>query len=392
LFSGRVVLPALRRRLWTVAALRQWRQAGRRGAAPANWERVKALPRLVWLLCLIWPLLAGCAAVGDATPAGTLVVLNKSEASASLIDLASGKEVARLPVGDGPHEAATSPDGRFVAVTNYGQKTPGDSLSVIDVAQAKVLRTIALEGYQRPHGLQFLDPRRVIVTAEAQASVLIVDVVAGRIDKAIVTGQRVSHMVAAAPDGGRAFVANIGSGSVSVLDLREGAAVTHIPTGQGAEGVDVSPDGREVWVSNRGADTLTVIDAHGLQPLATLKAPGFPIRVRFDPAGARAFVTVPRDDALLVFDRRSRELERRIGLPAAAVQTEGRLLGAMFGRSTVPIGVATDGAGRRVYVAQANADQVAEFDVSGGTLLRTLPTGKEPDGLAWSPALAQPRQ
>lgn len=347
------------------------------------------MSRVAWLLGLVWPLLAACAAVGDGSaPAGTLVVLNKSEASASLIDLASGKEIARVPVGDGPHEAATSPDGRLVAVANYGNKTPGNSLSVIDVGAARLVRTVLLDSYQRPHGLQFLDQRRVVVTAEAQASVLIVDVVAGRIEKAIVTGQRVSHMVAAAPDGGRAFVANIGSGSLSVLDLREGAAVTHISTGQGAEGVAVTPDGREVWVSNRGADTLTVIDVRSLQPLATLPAAGFPIRVRFDAAGARAFVTVPRDDALLVFDRRSRALERRIGLPAAAVQTEGRLLGAMFGRSTVPIGVVTDGAGRRVYVAQANADQVAEFDVTGGALLRTLPTGIEPDGLAWSPLRA----
>lgn len=330
--------------------------------------------------------------MGDvAAPAGTLVVLNKSEASASLIDLASGKEVARVPVGSGPHEAAASPDGRIVAVSNYGQKEPGNSLSVIDVAKAQVTHTVVLDAYQRPHGLQFLDQRRVVVTAEAQASVLIVDVVAGRVEKTIATGQRVSHMVAAAPDGGRAFVANIGSGSLSVLDLRDGA-VTHIPTGQGAEGVDVSPDGIEVWVSNRGADTLTVVDARSLQPLATLPAAGFPIRVRFDPAGTRAFVTVPRDDALLVFDRRSRALERRIGLPAAAVQTEGRLLGAMFGRSTVPIGVAVDGAGRRVYVAQANADQVAEFDVASGALLRTLPTGAEPDGLAWSPQRAGARQ
>jgi YVTN family beta-propeller protein len=353
-----------------------------------DWES-PAVWRIVSLLSLAWPLLAGCAASGGAAPAaGTLVVLNKSEASASLFDLASGAEAARLPVGDSPHEAATSPDGSLVVVTNYGHKTPGNSLSVIDVARAKLLRTVVLDPYQRPHGLQFLDGRRVIVTAEAQASVLIVDVVAGRIEQAIVTGQRVAHMVAVAPDGGRAFVANIGSGSVSVLDLPAATVVTHLPTGLGAEGVDVSPDGREVWVSNRGADRLSVIDVRSLQPLATLKAAGFPIRVRFDPTGARAFVTVPRDDALLVFDARGRALERRIAMPAAAVQTEGRLLGAMFGRSTVPIGVTADGAGRRVYVAQANADQVAEFDVRDGTLLRTLATGKEPDGLAWSPLRA----
>jgi DNA-binding beta-propeller fold protein YncE len=132
------------------------------------------MSRIAWLLGLVWPLLAGCAALGGAAaPAGTLVVLNKSGASASLIDLASGKEVARVPVGDGPHEAAVSPGGRLAVVTNYGQKTPGNCLNVIDVAQAQVLHTVVLDAYQRPHGLQFLDERRLVVTAEGQASVLI---------------------------------------------------------------------------------------------------------------------------------------------------------------------------------------------------------------------------
>jgi YVTN family beta-propeller protein len=342
------------------------------------------MPRLAWLLFPVLAFAAACAAVGEA-PAGTLVVLNKSEATASLIDLSSGREAARLPVGTGPHEAAVSPDGRLVAVSNYGQTLAGNSLSVIDVAGARVLSTIVLGEYQRPHGLQFLDDRRLIVTAEQQAAVVIVDLAEGRVERAIVTAQRVSHMVAAAPGGARAYVANIGSGSLTVLDLRAGEVVAQIATGQGAEGVDVSPDGREVWVSNRGADTLSVIDAQDLKLLATVPAAGFPIRVRFDPAGERAFVTVPREDALLVFDRRSRALERRIALPAGKVQTEGRLLGAMFGRSTVPIGVAINGSGRRVYVAQANADQVAEFDAASGQLLRVIPTGKEPDGLAWTP-------
>lgn len=345
------------------------------------------MPRLAWLLPVL-SLVAGCATGGETPPAGTLVVLNKSDASASLIDLDSGREAARLSVGSGPHEAAVSPDGKRVVVGNYGNVIAGNSLSVIDVAAARVVDTIALDPYQRPHGLQFLDDRRLLVTAEQQASVLIVDVAARRVERAIVTGQRVSHMVAAPAGGERAFVANIGSGSVSVLDLQAGRAIDHIATGQGAEGVDVSPDGREVWVSNRGADTLSVIDARDLKTLATPTAAGFPIRVRFDPAGERAFVTVPRADALLVFDRRSRSLERRIAMPPGEVQTEGRLLGGMFGRSTVPIGVVTDGSGRRVYVAQSNADQVAEFEVSSGRLLRVIPAGKEPDGLAWTPVRA----
>jgi YVTN family beta-propeller protein len=51
---------------------------------------------------------------------GTLVVLNKSEASASLIDLATEAVVATVATGEGPHEVAVSPDGRRALATNYG--------------------------------------------------------------------------------------------------------------------------------------------------------------------------------------------------------------------------------------------------------------------------------
>ena len=52
----------------------------------------------------------------------TLLVANKSEASVSLHRLPDGKELARLPTGEGPHEVAVSPDGRFAVVTDYGTR------------------------------------------------------------------------------------------------------------------------------------------------------------------------------------------------------------------------------------------------------------------------------
>ena len=63
--------------------------------------------------------------------AATLVVLNKAEATASLIDLDTGKVKKTLPTGDGPHEVAVSPDGTVALVTNYGNsKADGNSLTV----------------------------------------------------------------------------------------------------------------------------------------------------------------------------------------------------------------------------------------------------------------------
>ena len=90
--------------------------------------------------------------------AATLVVANKAEATVSLIDLENGGVVATLPTGEGPHEVAVSPDGRFALVTNYGtREQDGNSLTLIDIAAAEVVSTIELGEYRKPHGIEWLD-------------------------------------------------------------------------------------------------------------------------------------------------------------------------------------------------------------------------------------------
>ena len=66
----------------------------------------------------------------DSGLTGTVVVLNKAEASASLLDAGTGRELAKVQVGSGPHEVAISPDGTTAVVANYGQRQPGNTLTV----------------------------------------------------------------------------------------------------------------------------------------------------------------------------------------------------------------------------------------------------------------------
>lgn len=44
-------------------------------------------------------------------PTGTIVVSNMNENTATLVAAATGRTVATLPTGEGPHEAAMSHDG-----------------------------------------------------------------------------------------------------------------------------------------------------------------------------------------------------------------------------------------------------------------------------------------
>jgi len=318
--------------------------------------------------------------------AETLVVLNKSEATASLIDLSSGTVQATLPTDFGPHEAATSPDGRLALVGNYGSREkPGSSLTLIDVPAAKVIKTIDLGEYQRPHGLLFLpDGRRALVTAEEKKVLLEVDVEKGAVVNVYATEQDVSHMVEVALGGRKAFVANIGSGSVSVIDLENGVFVRNITTGAGAEGITASIDGTEVWVTNRSADTVSVIDAESLEILAQIPCASFPIRTKATPDGKHLLVSCARSADIAVLDATSRKEVRRIPQDLRAVDTGDRLFGDQFGESSVPIGIVIHPDGTRAWVAHTNADVVAEIDLESWKIVRLLEAGREPDGMAYS--------
>ena len=318
---------------------------------------------------------------------GTLIVLNKSDNTVSLIDLKSKKSVATVPTGVGPHEAAVSPDGKIAVIANYGaQGQPGNSLTVVDISKKEVVRTIDLGEYRRPHGINWLQGNRIVVTAEVNKALLIVDVTSGKVLDAINTEQNVSHMVAVSAKTNRAFVANIGSGTVTVIDLATKKKIADIPTGAGAEGIDISPDEREVWVTNRESNTISVVDQATLKVIATLDSKSFPIRIKFVGDGKHVLVSNAQSGDIAVFDAIARKELKRIPmeLKAATGQTEQRLFGTQFGQSPVPVGILVIPSVNRAFVANTNADIVTVVDLKEWKVVDRLQAGKEPDGLAYS--------
>jgi YVTN family beta-propeller protein len=347
--------------------------------------------------CAPWLLAAGLSGCNLApgsqsaprSASGTLLVLNKTDNSVSLIDAMTGDRIDDVPTGDGPHEVAVSPDGAVAVVTDYGRAdAPGHTLTVIDLAASKVSDTIDLGPHGRPHGVQFLeDGRTIVVTAEASGSVLLVDVVGSRVLRAMPTLQAVSHMVVLDPDGSRAYVANIGSGSVSVLDLDRAYVVAQIPTAAGAEGLDLSPDGKELWVANRTADTLSVIDTHALAEVDTIRCGTGPIRIKFTPDGRRTLVSNAGSGDIAVFDVGTRREIGRIPLQYSALESTDRRLLDSEGKldAPVPVGLLVSRDGTKAWVANTNADLVTVLDLGHLEVAGRIKAGREPDGLGWTP-------
>lgn len=305
------------------------------------------------------------ARLPDGQADSLLVVLNKSDHEAALINPTTFSVLAKLPTGIGPHEAAASPDGRFVYVANYGAREPGNTITVIDVARQAVARTLDLGDYRRPHGIWVSrDGRLLWVTCEANKAVLEINSETGQIARVFETGQDVSHMVVPTRDERKLYVANIGSGSVTVIERGSGQ-VKNIPTGAGAEGVDISPDGREVWVSNRGAHSISVIDTSRDEVGVTFASQGqVPIRVKFTPDGKQVWVSNAGSNSVAVFEAATRQ-------PLATIET-----------GSAPVGILIGPEGRRAFVANTQSNQVSVIDVAARTIVHRIAPGTEPDGMA----------
>lgn len=317
-----------------------------------------------------------------------LLVLNKSDHTCWQINAKTGEKVTSYSTGNGPHEVAISPNGKWGIVTNYGDKTPGHSLTLLNLQRQQVAGTIDIAPYTRPHGIAwFQDSRRVIVTSETKQSVVIVDVQQQSRLRSLPTDQKLSHMVALHPADSLAYASNIKSGSISVIDLEQDTASqpAHIiKTGKGSEGVELIHDRNQLWVSNRASGTLSIINIDTNELVETLDSPGFPIRLDASTDNKWIGVTHAKSSEVAVFDLDSRKEIQRITLKFQAEGTDKeRFIGNRFGDEAVPIGLTFSDNGETLFVSASKADQIAVIDTDTWKVERAISTGTEPDGIAF---------
>jgi YVTN family beta-propeller protein len=320
--------------------------------------------------------------------AGMLVVANQQGASATVINATTLQTIATLPVGNGPHEVAVSPDGRWAVVSIYGDRAaPGNTLSVIDLAAPTpvVSRTIDLGQYSRPHGVAFvLGGGKLAVTSEATQRLVIVDFASGRVDTALATNARGSHMVAARRDGRRAWTANIQDGNVTEFDLDLRHTGRTFPGASMNEGIAATPGGSQLWLGSNDQQVVTVLDAVSTNKLAALDGFGFPYRVGISRSGRVAVVSDPASNRIWIYEVPSRnrlaelELSKVEGIRTPAGGQPG-VVGAG------PEGVTFDPIADFAYVTLHGTNQVLAVDLALLKVAGVGSAGAGPDGIAYSP-------
>jgi len=317
-----------------------------------------------------------------ATPTGTVIVANMGDNTATLLDVASKRVVATLPTGNGAHEVAVSHDGRWAVVSNYGVRgAPGNTLTVIDVPAAVVVRTIDLGEFRRPHGSAFLPGDSLfVVTSEMSRAVVIVDFKPGKVLGSIPTNHPASHMLAMTRDGSRIYTSNVADGTVSELDVPGRKFVREFNVAPAVEGIAVTPSGSQVWVGSNQAKTVTVVDPRAGNAAGTISGFGMPYRLAVTPDERTVVIADPPNAAVRIVDRASRKDRSVVRIPAENVGAN-----AEFPGSPSPEGIILSRDGKTAFVALQGSSRVAVIDIASATVVAYMPTGAGPDGIAYSP-------
>ncbi|MFT7470277.1 MAG: YVTN family beta-propeller protein [Kiritimatiellia bacterium] len=297
---------------------------------------------------------------------GTLIVVNKSGHDASFIDLGSGEILETLPTGRGPHELIVTDDGRWAIGTDYSS---GNSLTVFDVEELLVARTISLRDYPRPHGILFLPGQKeVIVTSEASQQLVIVDFHEGEVVGAIDTGQSGSHMVALSEDGATAYTSNGSANSVSVIDVVSGQLLKTIDVPEGPEAITTNKLGDEVWVGSNDEGVVSVISAASGEISQQWNGFSWPYRILLTDDEKYAVMPDLGNEQLRFFDVNSGTEMSKIDLAGAQ-----------------PQGVTLYPDDRTLFVSLSGQDKVLVVNILTQEILGEYAAGNAPDGIGYSP-------
>ena len=231
----------------------------------------------------------------------------------------------------------------------------------------------------------------------------------------------------------RAYVANTGGNTVSVVDTTTNDVVQVFGVGESPIGVVVTPYGKpgaagnsggsdgsggtggvgggggsRIYVTNQSSDSVSVIDTATNTVTATITGFDRPVGVTVSPDGSLVYVTNYDADSLAVIQSATNTVTTTIPVGSnpigAALNPLGTLIyvansssvsvinaGAEAVVSTIAdqdraFEVAVSPGGNRLYVTERSSDTVGVYNTTTNAFVATYGVGNRPEGIAINPA------
>jgi YVTN family beta-propeller protein len=329
---------------------------------------------LILLLSLPFTLIASSQSTSRPAGNGLLLVANKADNALGIIDPIAGKQIAKIPEGGVTgHEITTSRDGKLAYVPIYGNSgvgqpgTDGSNMVVIDIAARKVVGHVDFGKGVRPH-LPVIGPRNgmLYVSTELEKAITIIDPSSLKIVGSVPTGQEQSHMFAITRDGRHAYTANVGPGTVSVLDLDARKVLTIIPVSPQVQRISLSVDDKYAFTSDVTKPQLAVIDTATNKIKTWIPLPGLGYGSAATADGKWLIIALPSVKQVAAVDLKTMKVVHTIDV----------------GMRTQEVLLAPDG--HTAYVSCDQDGKVVALNLTDWKVKNVIDAGKGADGLAWA--------
>src|SRR6201994_1376072 len=307
---------------------------------------------------------------------GLVLVANKGDNSLGIIDPVAGKQIAEIPEGGVTgHEITASRDGKLAYVPIYGNSgvgqpgTDGSNMVVIDLVAHKVVGNLDFGKGVRPHDPVFGPKNGMLyVTTELNQSVTIIDPKTLKIVGSVPTGQEQSHMLVISHDGKRGYTANVGPGTVSVLDLEARKTIVVIPVSKQVQRIALSVDGSKVFTSDQTKPQLAVIDTATNKVVKWVPLPDLGYGTAVTPDGKWLIIANPLIHKVSALNLSTMKVEHVIDVPVR------------------PQAILVNPNDQVAYASCDKSRKVAVISLSDWTVKDLIDVGPGADGMAWAKA------
>jgi YVTN family beta-propeller protein len=309
---------------------------------------------------------------------GKLYIVSKVSRKVQVFDLFTGKDIAEIPIDMFSHEAITTVDKNNVVLTNYGS-TNGNTVKVVNTKTNILEKTIELKENIRANGIvAYPEPNKVGVIDYVRNTFFVLNVKTDSIEKRIQTKQEKSHLVVIHPYKLIAYVTNINSGSISVIDLKNNRVIKIIYCGVGRKGIDITPDGSEIWVTNTKENSIKIINTNTYQVINDLSTGLEPLKLKFSKDGKHCLVANALEGTISVYSQQSKKEIKTIRFHGKTNVVE-----KVFYHTPRPVNILMHPNGLYAFISNSNANKIEVINMKTFKVVSTIGTAKVPDALAF---------
>ena len=231
-----------------------------------------------------------------------ICVSNEKSGDITVIDGASGKVVASIPVGKRPRGITASPDGRTIYVALSG--TPISGPPQLDAHGNPILHK----------GKDDDDDDDAKKSDKSADGIAVVDLEAKKFVRKIHSGSD-PEQFALSKDGTRLYVSNEDVGTASVLNIATGKVEQIIPVHKEPEGVGITPDGKLFYVTCETDGEIFAVNANNYDVVSHFNVGGRPRSVDFLPDGSHAFIPSESAGEMHLIDVANQKVLKTVHLP-----------------------------------------------------------------------------